>query len=96
MGEIAAVFLEDSPKLIVKIRIALNQGDSHALDHAAHSLKGSVANFASPVAYEAASRLETMGRERDLTNAEDAFQTLQSEINSLVPSLQLLVKELSQ
>jgi two-component system sensor histidine kinase/response regulator len=92
MGEIAAVFLKDSPKLIVKIRMALNQGDSQALGHAVHALKGSVGNFASPVAYEAASRLETMGRDSDLTNAEDAFQTLQSEMENLLPSLQLLAK----
>ena len=96
MGEVAGVFLKDSPKLIVKIRTALNQGDSQALDHAAHSLKGSVSNFAAPAAYEAASRLETMGRQSDLTNAEDAFQTLQSEIENLVPSLHVLVKGVPQ
>jgi signal transduction histidine kinase/CheY-like chemotaxis protein len=96
MGEIAGVFLKDSPKLIVEIRLALTQGDSKALDHAAHSLKGSVSTFAAPAAYQAALRLETMGRECDLTHAEEAFQNLETEIENLMPSLQGLAKGIPQ
>jgi signal transduction histidine kinase/CheY-like chemotaxis protein/integral membrane sensor domain MASE1/HPt (histidine-containing phosphotransfer) domain-containing protein len=96
MGEIAGVFLKDTPKLIVEIRMALTQGDSKALDHAAHSLKGAVGNFAAPAAYQAASRLETMGRDCDLTHAEEAFQNLESEIEHLLPSLQGLSKGVPQ
>ncbi|HXM22415.1 MAG TPA: response regulator [Terriglobales bacterium] len=96
MGEIAGLFLKDSPKLIVEIRMALTQGDSQALDHAAHSLKGAVGNFAAPAAYQAASRLETMGRDCDLTHAEEAFQNLKTEIENLMPSLQGLANKVPQ
>jgi signal transduction histidine kinase/DNA-binding response OmpR family regulator len=96
MGEIARVFLKDCARLVAEIRRALTKGDSKALDHAAHSLKGAVSTFSAPAAYKAALTLETMGRECDLTNAKEAFQNLETEIGSLVPFLEGLAKGITQ
>ena len=52
------------PKLLDGIRGAAERGDAQGMERAAHKLKGSVANFAAPAAYDAALRLEVMGRER--------------------------------
>jgi CheY-like chemotaxis protein/HPt (histidine-containing phosphotransfer) domain-containing protein len=96
MAEIAGIFVGGCAKLVAEIRLALTQGDSKALNRAAHSLKGSVSNFSAPAAYNAALRLETMGHECDLTNAEEAFQTLQAEIGSLMPYLEGIAKGIAQ
>ena len=53
LGEIAALFLEAYPKVLVDIRECLNRRDPAALARAAHNLKGSVANFCAPAAFQA-------------------------------------------
>jgi hypothetical protein len=62
-AEFAELFLKDSPKLIAETREALTRGDAKAPEHAAHSLKGSVSNFAAWPHTPAALKLETLGRE---------------------------------
>ena len=52
---------------------------------AAHKLKGSVANFAAPIAYDAALRLEVMGRNGHLDDAPEALEELESALEDLRP-----------
>ena len=54
LQDLAAVFLEDSPRLMAAVRQAVAEGDPGRLERAAHSLKGSVANFGARAASEAA------------------------------------------
>lgn len=79
LREIAGLFLEDYPSLNQKIQQALASQDAHQLERAAHSLKGSVANFGSDQAYQAAFKLEQIGRSKSLELAADAYADL-SEI----------------
>ena len=72
----ARIFLADSPKRLAEIRQAIEQRDYEALRIAAHTLKGSVANFVCRQAVEAAYHLEGMGREQNLTDAEPAYARL--------------------
>ena len=65
--------------------------DSIAITRAAHTIKGSVANFGSAACVQAALRLEKMGEENDLQHADKAFHTLESEIERLIPALHQLV-----
>jgi len=96
MAEIAGVFLKNCPQLLAEVRAAIAEGDSRALNRSAHSLKGSISNFAVPDAYQAALRLETMGRDGDLSQAEDAFRSLAAEIDSLVPFLESIAHGVPQ
>ena len=57
---------------------------------AAHSLKGSVANFAAAAAVAAALRLEIMGHDGDLSHAGEAVAALEREIDLLIPVLHTL------
>ncbi|MHB8655160.1 MAG: response regulator [Terriglobia bacterium] len=93
MGEIAEMFLKDCPKLMEEIRAAIAQADAGKLEHAAHSLKGSVGNFGLRGAYETLLRLEAMGRADDLAQAEDGFRTLEEQIELLKPALAGSVKD---
>ena len=90
--ELAGAFLEEYPKLLSEIREAIARDDSTALMHAAHTLKGSVGIFAANIAFEAALKLETMGRAEDLANAEEAYAALEEELKRLKPALEAFGK----
>lgn len=95
LREIAGLFFEDCPKLLADIQSAVSTGNARALEHAAHTLKGSVANFGAEAARRAAFRLENLGREGDLKPAGDAYSTLVQEIERFTEALGNLSRELS-
>jgi HPt (histidine-containing phosphotransfer) domain-containing protein len=90
LKEIAALFLDDYPKVLAEIRAAAARGDSPGIEHAAHGLKGSVANFGAQAAVDAAFRLEQMGLARDLTGVREAIDTLARALDALHPELKAL------
>src|SRR4249920_569587 len=66
LQEMVDLFLEEYPHMLKEIGHAITAGDAAALQHAAHTLKGSVSNFAADKATEASFALEKMGRQHDL------------------------------
>jgi PAS domain S-box-containing protein len=96
LAEMVALFLQDCPQLLAAVREALARGDARALRAAAHSLKGTVSNFAAPSATAAALRLERMGREGDLRQAEEGCAALETEIERLKPLLANLCQEVAR
>jgi HPt (histidine-containing phosphotransfer) domain-containing protein len=94
LQEITGLFLEDCPKLLASIRTAVSGGDARTLEHAAHALKGSVANFGAEAARDAAFRLEALGRAGDLKPAPDAYWALEHEIQRFTQELDTLSREL--
>lgn len=75
--------LRDCPGLLTVIRKAIASGDDEALDRAACVLKGLMSSPAAEAVFAAALRLEEMGRQRDLTRAQEAYMTLEKEIERL-------------
>jgi HPt (histidine-containing phosphotransfer) domain-containing protein len=92
LKEIIGIFLDDFPNQMKQIREGILTGDAKAVEHAAHSLKGSVANFAAKRAYDAAYRLEVMGREVNLGKANEALGDLEKEVEGLKDALDAAVK----
>ncbi|MBW1797784.1 MAG: Hpt domain-containing protein [Deltaproteobacteria bacterium] len=92
LKEIIEIFLEDYPNQMKQIREGISSGDAVVLEHAAHSLKGSVANFAAKRAYDAAYRLEVLGREGDLGEANEALGDLDREIRELDAAMNEAIK----
>jgi two-component system sensor histidine kinase/response regulator len=88
LKEIAVLFLEDYPKSLVDLHTALTHGDSKALERAAHSLKGSVANFGASAAFEAARSLEALGRSQQIAEAEPVIATLENALAALSVELE--------
>ena len=76
LAEIIATFLDDYPRLLACIQAAIENGDGKALEVAAHTLKGSVANFGADAAVAAARTLEQLGRLRQLRDAPAAYTAL--------------------
>ena len=92
LQEMADLFLEEYPHMLEEIGNAITAGDAQALQHAAHTLKGSVSNFATDKTTEASFVLEKMGRQQDLACAATALATLKQELARLTPVL-LSLKE---
>ena len=87
LQEVAVLFLEEYPPLMTQIRTAIAQGNAHNLEHSAHSLKGSVANFGSDLAWQAALNLEAMGRAGDLNGSLEAYKHLEQVMDAIHPQL---------
>jgi CheY-like chemotaxis protein len=87
LREVVSLYLENCPNLVDGIRGAVERGDARALEWAAHKLKGTVANFAARAAYDAALRLEVMGRKGHLQQAAEALERLESALAELRPVL---------
>lgn len=97
LEEVAKLFLESAPELLADIHQAVLGRNAQALQHAAHTLKGSVGNFGAKAVFEAAFRLEKMGRTGELTGVDDAFAVLEAEMERLTPALVALAgKETGQ
>ena len=90
LREIAMLFLDNYGQWLTEIRDAAGRGDASAVERAAHSLKGSVANFGAGAAVKAALELEQLGRRRDLAEVTEAVDTLALALAALRPELEAL------
>jgi HPt (histidine-containing phosphotransfer) domain-containing protein len=90
LRKLIEAFLETCPRLLTAIREAITGGDSQALRHAAHALKGVVGEFAAEAAFAAAQQMETIGRHGDVRHAEAAYAVLVEEIDTLTHALRTL------
>jgi HPt (histidine-containing phosphotransfer) domain-containing protein len=91
LREVAGSFLESSPPLLSAMRDAVAAGDPRSVSQLAHRLRGSLANFGAEEAVEAAFRLERMGVEGDLADADQPCRTLLEEYDALRIGLERLL-----
>jgi len=87
LKELVGIFLQDLPRMLAGIRQAISDQAPDALTRSAHLLKGSVKTFCATAAAEAALRLELMGRERRMVDAQQAYAQLESCIAELQAAL---------
>ncbi len=85
--EMADLFLDEYPRLLSTLRDAVAQGNAPTAAYAAHTLKGSVANFSAMPAVTAAQKIERIARQGDLTHVHSAFADLEVQLNRLKPVL---------
>ncbi len=92
LRELCGIFLNESAKLLEKLRQAIADGEAEAVMRAAHSLKGEVSYLSAPAATEAARRLEDMGHKHDIARAPEAFALLERELECLCRAIQEFVE----
>jgi two-component system, sensor histidine kinase and response regulator len=95
LRELIRLFIADCPQRLADIKQAIRGGDAEALRIAAHTLKGSVGNFAAKKAFATSHRLEIMGRDGKLDRAEEAYVTLEYELALLSEELRRMTKNSS-
>jgi len=85
--ELVSVFRENYPTELSSIRDAIGLNDSEALRRASHHFKGTLSALAARPASDAAVRLEDMGRDADLSQAEAAFDHIEKSVQALESAL---------
>jgi HPt (histidine-containing phosphotransfer) domain-containing protein len=90
----ARIFVSDCPRLISNLRAAISHADPTEIEHAAHELKGCVGNFAADRAFDAAARLEALGRANHLADAAAAAEHIEAELERLTRALVRLITPL--
>jgi two-component system sensor histidine kinase/response regulator len=83
----------DAPPLLEQIRDALQRGDCEAVSSSAHTLKSMVGNFCAQPAFDAALKVETIGRSGDLEQCSQPLESLQAEVGRLQKALRELLDE---
>ena len=92
--EIADLFLRKLPDDMAKIRDGVAENDAGVLEHASHSLKGAVGNFCAVEAFEAAYRLEKLGREGKMDTVKEELSKLERVLNELTTEMKVVLQEM--
>ena len=88
LEELVGVIRQEAPSLLAAVREAVERNDAPALKLSAHTLKGSLGNFAAAAAVEAAKRLELMAKQGDLSDAPQALAALERELDRFLPEME--------
>ena len=90
LRELVDLFTDDSLRLVDRIRRAVMKKDADDLEEAAHGLKGSVLNFGAKSVADIAQGLETMGKNRDLTQVQNVVVELERQVQKLRAELKAM------
>jgi CheY-like chemotaxis protein/HPt (histidine-containing phosphotransfer) domain-containing protein len=93
LAQLVELFLDDAPLLVEGIRRAIEEKDAHALQAAAHTLKGAVSNFAAEAATRAAARLQQIGESGQMGGARAACDVLEEELAQVRSALSAIVEK---
>jgi CheY-like chemotaxis protein len=85
--EMVKIFLDDCPLQMAAIRAAVDARDAVQIRTTAHALKGSAGYLRATLVFEAARKLEAIGREGELATADTLHQRLVAETTRLVEEL---------
>jgi HPt (histidine-containing phosphotransfer) domain-containing protein len=85
--EMLKIFLDDCPLQMAAIKAAVDARDAAQIRATAHALKGSAGYLRATPVFEAARKLEAIGREGVLATADTLHQRLVAEIARLVEEL---------
>ena len=85
--EIAELFLAEAPGRMAAMEDAMVRGDAGALSAAAHTLRGSAANFMATATVDAALRLEDAAGKGDLILAGNVLDGLKHSVEHLIHEL---------
>jgi PAS domain S-box-containing protein len=91
--EVIGLFLQECPQQMAAIRSAVEDRDAQKIFRAAHSLKGSLSNFAAAGAFQSAQYLEKLGREGDVSKVASAFEVLEERVGMLYQAMTELGEE---
>jgi HPt (histidine-containing phosphotransfer) domain-containing protein len=85
--------LQESPKLLEKLKLATASGDVDTVKRAAHSLKGEVSYLSAEDVSKTAKELERMADENDISQAAPLVQTLETQLTRLYADMKEKAKE---
>jgi PAS domain S-box-containing protein len=92
MMEMCQDFKDHLPLRLEELKSTLQNGDINNISRAAHNLKGMSMNFNAGPLTELALKLETCGKQEDLTDAPVLVEQIEKEITRLLAYLEQLLK----
>jgi signal transduction histidine kinase/CheY-like chemotaxis protein/ligand-binding sensor domain-containing protein len=87
LQEVLEIFLEEAPKHVSALQIALDQGSGEAVERAAHSLKGELSYLSMSELSSSALDLEEMGRKSDLEGVSRLLPRFEVDVSQLLISM---------
>ena len=93
LAELMDLFVQGMPERLDAAWAAIEGGDSDAVARTAHTLKGSVGNFAAKEAFDLALTLETAGRSGELDGVDGVFEKLTEEVHRLAEAFADYVRQ---
>jgi len=91
LAEVLGIFLEEVPRRIQRLRIALAAGDIVEVARSAHSLKGSAGNIGAADLYDICTRLDAQARDGDLTGAGTLVDEMGAEFGKVESAIHRLI-----
>ena len=73
------IFLEDTQEILQRLALAVQQADSVAIRHAAHTIKGTSASMALTKLSQLSREMEMAAKEENLANAPHLLEQIQAE-----------------
>jgi len=84
LSELVGIFVDDGPKRLQAIRVALTASDIQQLEHVAHSLKGSAAILGATRLQTAALALEDAAHAGHTENGPDLVAAIARELDRVI------------
>lgn len=91
LSQVVHLFASEYPSMLRDIENAARAQDGMALRKASHKLKGSLLQFAAPVAVSAAAELEHCADNGGMEKASACIATVKKETEFLIQILQVMV-----
>jgi PAS domain S-box-containing protein len=91
--ELAQIFKSECPKIMAEMRRAISEGDVKALEHQAHSLKGSSAHLSASEVSRTAAEIESLARSGKIGEATELMKILESGIERLLLGLDSVMRK---
>jgi HPt (histidine-containing phosphotransfer) domain-containing protein len=85
LRDILGILLQELPRQLINLRQAITTGDTQAVEHLAHSIKGELGYLSLAEISHNACELEASGRNQDIARAASLFPALQAGISELLP-----------
>lgn len=93
LKELIEIFAGQYKKNLALLEESLKKNDAPAFRLAAHTIKGSAANFRAQTAFDLARRLEEMGKTGEFSQAPAALDALVAELERLEKALREFVSK---
>jgi len=87
LQEVIEIFLEEAPKHVSALQIALDQESGEAVERAAHSLKGELSYLSMSELSSSALDLEEMGRNSDIEGVSRLLPQFEADVSQLLISM---------
>lgn len=83
LKEVVELFVDDAPNQLQALETAIQEGDANAIEHNAHTLKGSSSCVGAEKMRQQASQLEILGQYANFDASAKRFDALQTSFEEL-------------